>query len=53
MAPIVVAIISVVGSFVVVYLTAIKELFTQKYQIRREQLDNFYIPFYQLSLIHI
>lgn len=47
MAPIVVAIISVVGSFVVVYLTAIKELFTQKYQIRREQLDNFYIPFYQ------
>lgn len=47
MAPIIVAIISVIGSFVVVYLTAVKELFTQKYQIRREQLDNFYIPFYQ------
>lgn len=47
MASIIVAIISVIGSFVVVYLTAVKDLFTQKYQIRREQLDNFYIPFYQ------
>nr|DAG53194.1 MAG TPA: hypothetical protein [Caudoviricetes sp.] len=47
MASIIVTIISVVGSFVVVYLTAVKELFTQKHQICREQLDNFYIPFYQ------
>ncbi len=47
MASIIVATISVIGSFVVVYLTAVKDLFTQKYQIRREQLDNFYIPFYQ------
>lgn len=45
---IIVSIISVIGSFVLVYLSTIKETFERKYQVRKEQLDKFYIPFYQM-----
>ena len=45
-ASIIVSLISVIGSFVVVYLSAIRDVFSEKQQVRREQLDNFYIPFY-------
>lgn len=44
---IVVAIISVTGSFILVYLNSFKDLLNRKYEIRREQLSNFYTPFYQ------
>lgn len=44
-ASIIVSLISVIGSFVVVYLSAIRDVFSEKQQVRREQLDNFYIPF--------
>ena len=44
---IIVAIISVIGSLIVVYLSTIKEHFSKKYEVRREQLEKFYIPFYQ------
>ena len=47
MEAIIVAVISVIGSFVVVYLSTIKEHFTQKYEVKKEQLEKFYIPFYQ------
>lgn len=46
-ASIIVSLISVIGSFVVVYLSAIRDVFSEKQQVRREQLDNFYIPFYR------
>ena len=46
-ASIIVAIISVIGSFVVIYLSSVKDYFTLKNKVRREQLDKFYIPFYQ------
>lgn len=45
---IIVSIISVIGSFILVYLSTIKESFDRKYQVRKEQLDKFYIPFYQM-----
>lgn len=48
MESIIVSIISVIGSFIVIYLTSVKEIFLQKNKIRREQLDNFYIPFYRM-----
>ena len=44
-ASIIVSLISVIGSFVVVYLSAIRDVFNEKQQVRREQLDNFYVPF--------
>lgn len=44
---IIVAIISVIGSFIVVYLSTIKEHFNKKYDVQLERLENFYIPFYQ------
>ena len=47
MESIIVAAISVIGSFIVVYLSTIKEHFTQKYEVKKEQLEKFYIPFYQ------
>lgn len=46
-ASIIVSIISVIGSFVLVFLSSIRDTFERKYTIRREQLDKFYIPFYQ------
>lgn len=47
-ASIIVTSISVIGSFILVYLSSIKEKSVQKNIIRREQLDKFYIPFYQM-----
>lgn len=47
MKDIIIPLFSILGSFVVVYLTAIKEKFHQKRLVCREQLDNFYVPFYQ------
>lgn len=47
-ASIIVAIISVIGSFILVYLTTIKEQSAIKHDVRKEQLDKFYIPFYQM-----
>ena len=44
---VVVSIITVIGSFTLVYLNSIKDSFNQKYQVRQEQLSKFYIPFYQ------
>ena len=46
-ASIIVSLISVICSFVVVYLSAIRDVFNEKQQVRREQLDNFYVPFYR------
>ena len=46
-ASIIVAIITVIGSFALVYLSTIKEVFDRKYDVRKEQLENFYIPFYK------
>lgn len=48
MGAIIVAIISVVGSFILVYLNSIKDRFNQKTLIRKEQLEKFYVPFYQM-----
>ncbi len=47
MEAIIVSVISVIGSFIVVYLSTIKERFNKKHEVKREQLENFYIPFYQ------
>lgn len=47
MEAIIVAVISVIGSFVLVYLSTIKEHFSQKYEVKKKQLEKFYIPFYQ------
>lgn len=44
---IIVAAISVIGSFTLVYLNSVKETSNKKYEIRREQLSKFYMPFYQ------
>lgn len=44
---IIVAAISVIGSFTLVYLNSVKETSNRKYEIRKEQLSKFYIPFYQ------
>lgn len=44
---IIVATISVIGSFTLVYLNSVKETSNKKYEIRREQLSKFYMPFYQ------
>lgn len=44
---IIVAIISLIGSFILIYLSSIKETSDRKYTVRKEQLDKFYIPFYQ------
>ena len=44
---IIVAAISVIGSFTLVYLNSVKENSNKKYEIRREQLSKFYMPFYQ------
>lgn len=38
----------VLGSFLVIYLTFIKEQVIEKRNINHKQLDNFYIPFYKL-----
>lgn len=40
--------ITTLGAFVLVYLSVIKDNYSSKYKIRREQLDKFYIPFYKL-----
>ena len=42
-----VPLISVIGSFVVVYLSAIRDVFNDKQKVRKEQLEHFYIPFYR------
>lgn len=47
-ASIIVSIITVMGSFILVYLGVIKEKSDQKYLVRKEQLTQFYIPFYQM-----
>lgn len=44
---IIVAAISVIGSFTLVYLNSVKETSNKKYEIQREQLSKFYMPFYQ------
>lgn len=44
---IIVVAISVIGSFTLVYLNSVKETSNKKYEIRREQLSKFYMPFYQ------
>lgn len=44
---IVVAIITVIGSFILAYINSIKDFLNRKYEIRREQLSKFYMPFYQ------
>lgn len=44
---IIVAIITVIGSFILAYINSIKDLLNRKYEIRREQLSKFYMPFYQ------
>lgn len=44
---IIVAVISVIGSFTLVYLNSVKDTSNKKYEIRKEQLSKFYIPFYQ------
>mgnify|MGYP001214852331 CR=1 FL=1 len=44
---IIVSIITVAGSFILVYLSTVKDRVNQKYNVRKEQLNNFYIPFYQ------
>lgn len=44
---IIVAAISVIGSFTLVYLNSVKETSNRKYEIRKEQLSKFCIPFYQ------
>ena len=44
---IIVAIISLIGSFILIYLSSIKETSDRKYTVHKEQLDKFYIPFYQ------
>ena len=38
----------VLGSFIIIYLTFIKEQVIEKRNIIHKQLDNFYIPFYKL-----
>lgn len=40
--------ITTLGAFILVYLSVIKDTHASKYQIIREQLDKFYIPFYQM-----
>lgn len=47
-ASIIVSIISVVGSFILVYLSVIKDSFDQKRSVQNEQLEKFYIPFYKM-----
>lgn len=47
MASIIVAIISLIGSFVLVYLNSIKDIFLSKRNVYKERLEKFYIPFYQ------
>ena len=44
---IIVSIITVAGSFILVYLSTVKDRVNQKFNVRKEQLNNFYIPFYQ------
>lgn len=44
---VVVSIITVIGSFTLVYLNSIKDSSNRKYHVRQEQLSKFYIPFYQ------
>ena len=44
---VIVAIITVIGSFILAYINSIKDLLNRKYEIRREQLSKFYMPFYQ------
>ena len=45
---IIATIITNLGAFVLVYLSAVKERYVSKNAIRREQLDKFYIPFYKI-----
>lgn len=48
MGSIIVATITVIGSFILVYLNSVKDRLNQKTLVRKEQLENFYVPFYQL-----
>lgn len=47
MESILVSVISVIGSFILVYLSTIKDHFAHRYEVKKEQLEKFYIPFYQ------
>ena len=45
---IIVASISACASFIAIYLSAMRDKYALKQEIRRERLNNFYIPFYQM-----
>lgn len=40
--------ITTLGAFILVYLSVVKDNHVSKSQIRREQLEKFYIPFYKI-----
>ena len=44
---VIVSVITVIGSFTLVYLNSIKDSSDRKYNVRKEQLLKFYVPFYQ------
>ena len=44
---VIVSVITVIGSFTLVYLNSIKDSSDKKYNVRKEQLLKFYVPFYQ------
>ena len=44
---VIVSVTTVIGSFTLVYLNSIKDSSDRKYNVRKEQLLKFYVPFYQ------